>query len=314
MMKVSVCEGTDISAGQIARWRKIQAACQDFASPYFCPEFHVAVAASRPGIRLAILEEAGRIEGFFPHQIVTSGVAEAVGDKVSDCHAVIAAHDFAWTVEDLLRGAGLTEWHYRHLILSQSQFEPFHTERLRSPLVDLSAGFDAYAAAKERAGSHVLAKIAAMKDKLERAAGPLRYEAQCSDPATLHALMRCKSRQYRRTGKPDRFAIPWVVSLMERLQPARGAGFAGMLSVLWAGDCMAAAHFGMRSETIWNYWFPCYDPRFAAYSPGLILLTEILRSAAAMGVRIVEMGAGIGHYKDRFANSERILARGVATV
>jgi CelD/BcsL family acetyltransferase involved in cellulose biosynthesis len=313
-MKVRVSDGPGLGAGEIARWREIQAAAKDFASPYLCPEFHAAVAASRPGVRLAILEEGGRIEGFFPYQIVKNGAAEAVGDKVSDCHAVIATHDLPWTVEDLLRGAGLHSWHYRHVISSQSQFDPFHTEHLRSPLVDLSEGYDAYAAARERAGSRVLGKIAVMKDKLERAAGPLRYEAQCSDPATLHALMRCKSRQYQKTGQPDRFAIPWVVALMERLHAARDAEFAGMLSVLWAGDRMAAAHFGMRSRTIWNYWFPCYDPRFAAFSPGLILLAEILRSAAQMGIRIVEMGAGIGQYKDRFANSERTLARGVATL
>ena len=313
-MKITVFDGPGLGAGEIARWREIQAAGEGFASPYLCPEFHAAVAASRPGVRLAIMEEAGRIEGFFPYQIVNSGVAEAVGDKVSDCHAVIATHDLAWTVETLLHGAGLQAWHYRHVIASQSQFEPFHTEHLRSPLVDLSDGFDAYAVARERGGSRVLGKIAVMREKLERAAGPLRYEAQCSDPATLHALLRCKSRQYQRTGQPDRFSIPWVVALMERLHAARDAQFAGMLSVLWAGGRMAAAHFGMRSATIWNYWFPCYEPTFAAFSPGLILLGEILRSAAAMGVRIFEMGAGIGHYKDRFANSERTLARGIATL
>jgi CelD/BcsL family acetyltransferase involved in cellulose biosynthesis len=245
---------------------------------------------------------------------VAPGIAEAVGDKISDCHAVIARACFPWTAQELLRGAGLTTWHYRRVVISQSQFQLYHDERFRSPLVDLSGGFEAYAAARYSGGSRILVKAAAQKARLERAAGPVRYEAQCSDVTALHALMRCKSDQYRRTSKVDRFEPRWVVALLERLQATREQGFAGMLSVLWAGGEMAAAHFGMRSATVWNYWFPCFDRKFAGFSPGLILLAEILRSAEAAGVRVVELGAGDADYKNRFANSERVLAKGCATV
>lgn len=313
-MKVSVIDGRDLGAGEIRRWREIQGSDENFASPYLTPQYVTAVASVRPGIRVAVMQDGNRVEGFFAYQDVTPGVAEAVGDKISDCHAVIARPGFPWTAEDLLRGAKLTTWHYRRVVISQSQFHPYHDEMFRSPLVDLSGGFDAYAAAKYGAGSRILVKIAAMKEKLERTAGPLRYEAQCSDVAALQALMHCKSDQYRRTGKFDRFELPWVVALLERLQATREAGFAGMLSVLWAGGQIAAAHFGMRSATVWNYWFPCYNRKFAGFSPGLILLAEILRSVEGAGVRVVELGAGDADYKDRFANSARVLAKGSATV
>ena len=313
-MKVSVIDGQDLGAGEIARWREILGSDEDFASPYLTPEYVVAVASVRPGIRVAVMQDGNRVEGFFPYQDVAPGVAEAVGDKISDCHAVIARPGFPWTAEELLRGARLTAWHYRRVVISQSQFHPYHNEWFRSPLVDLSGGFDAYAAAKYRAGSRILVKASALKAKLERTAGPLRYEAQCSDVAALHALMACKSDQYRRTGKFDRFELPWVVALLERLQATREPGFAGMLSVLWAGSQIAAAHFGMRSATVWNYWFPCYNREFASFSPGLILLAEILRSAETAGVRVVELGAGDAEYKNRFANAARVLAKGSATV
>jgi len=313
-MKVSVIDGLELGASEIARWREIQGSDENLASPYCTPEYVAAVASVRPGIRVAVMQERNRVEGFFPFQDVASGVAEAVGDKISDCHAVIARPGFAWTAEELLRGARLTAWHYRRVVISQSQFHPYHDETFRSPLVDLSGGFDAYAAAKYSSGSRILVKAAASKSRLERTAGPLRYEAQSTDVAALHALMRCKSDQYRRTGKFDRFELPWVMALLERLQATREPGFAGMLSALWAGSEIAAAHFGMRSATVWNYWFPCFNRKFAGFSPGLILLAEILRSAEMAGVRAVELGAGDADYKNRFANSERILAKGSATV
>ena len=313
-MKVSVIDGQDLGAAEIARWREIQSAGRDFASPYLTPQYVAAVASVRPGIRVAVMEDGNRVEGFFPYQDVAPGVAEAVGDKISDCHAVIVRPDFPWTAEDLLRGAKLTAWHYRRVAISQTQFHPYHAETFRSPLVDLSSGFETYAAARQGAGSRILVKAAAAKDRLERAAGPLRYEAQCTDVAALHALLHCKSEQYRRTGYFDRFELPWVVALLERLQATREREFAGMLSVLWAGGQIAAAHFGMRSATVWNYWFPCFDRKFARFSPGLILLAEILRSAAEVGVQVVELGAGDAQYKDRFANSARVLAKGSATV
>jgi CelD/BcsL family acetyltransferase involved in cellulose biosynthesis len=313
-MKVSVIDGHDLGASEMARWREIQGSDENLASPYCTPQYAAAVASVRPGIRVAVMQDGNRVEGFFPYQDVAPGVAEAVGDKISDCHAVVARPDFPWTAEELLRGAGLTTWHYRRVVMSQSQFHHYHEETFRSPLVDLSGGFDAYAAAKYGAGSRILVKAAASKAGLERTAGPLRYEAQCSDVAALHELMRCKSDQYRRTGKFDRFEVRWVVALLERLQATAEQGFAGMLSVLWAGSEIAAAHFGMRSATVWNYWFPCFNRKFASFSPGLILLAEILRSAEKAGVRVVELGAGDADYKSRFANSERVLAKGSATV
>jgi CelD/BcsL family acetyltransferase involved in cellulose biosynthesis len=77
---------------------------------------------------------------------------------------------------------------------------------------------------------------------------------------------------------------------------------------------MAAAHLGMRSASVWNYWFPCFNRQFAAFSPGLILLAKIVTSAADVGIRIVELGAGDALYKDRFANTSRTLACGCAVV
>ena len=313
-MKISVIDGRELGADEIHRWREIQASDDQLASPFLTPQCVAAAAFVRSDIRVAVMEDGNQLVGFFPFQQVESGVGEAVGDRLSDCQAVIALPDFPWTAEELLRASGLTVWHYRRLVISQTPFRRFHTETFRSPLVDLSGGFEAYANARRATGSRALAKVAAAREKLERLVGPLHYQARSTTVGDLHWLLHCKSEQYRRTGYSDKFELAWVVAFLERLQAVCQPEFAGMLSVLWAGDEVAAAHFGMRSISVWNYWFPCFNRKWAAFSPGLILLVEMLRSAASAGIRIVELGAGDAAYKDRFANSVRFLAKGSAVV
>ena len=54
---------------------------------------------------------------------------------------------------------------------------------------------------------------------------------------------------------------------------------------------------GMRSPTVLHYWFPAYDVSYAKYSPGSLLLLDISRSAAALGLREIELGHGQEAYK-----------------
>ena len=51
----------------------------------------------------------------------------------------------------------------------------------------------------------------------------------------LRTVIGWKSAQYRRTGRPDCFARPWIVQLVEDLFSIRGEDFSGVLSMLYAG-------------------------------------------------------------------------------
>jgi CelD/BcsL family acetyltransferase involved in cellulose biosynthesis len=70
---------------------------------------------------------------------------------------------------------------------------------------------------------------------------------------------------------------------------------------------LVAAHFGIRSRRIWHWWFPAYDREFARYSPGLILLVEMMRAAEGLGLERIDLGRGEALYKRR-------LMTGAATV
>ena len=313
-MNVTAFSGGELTDEDARLWTDLQDASPDLASPYFSAEFTRAVASVRDDVYVGVLREGGRTVGFFPFQRDEAGEGHAVSGKLSDYQGVVAEDGARWTAEELLRGCGLVRWEFRHLIVTQRPLQKSHAGRSRSPAVVLSAGFEAYARELRSGGSRVLGKVEAARRRLERDAGPVRYVAHDAGPDVLERLMRCKSEQYRRTGMNDCFAQPWAVRLMRRLHATRTDEFAGMLSSLYAGGELVAAHMGMRSRTVWHYWFPTFRRDFAAYSPGLILLVEMLRSAESLGLRLLDFGRGENSYKLRFMNTAIPIAEGVVTL
>ena len=116
--------------------------------------------------------------------------------------------------------------------------------------------------------------------------------------------------RYSPEGYADMFTIPWTRQLIERVHATQTPAFGGILSVLYVGDEIAAAHMGLRSHSFWHYWLPAFNPKFARYSPGLILLLRMAQHASAAGLRRIELGAGEYEYKQAFANGVTLLAGG----
>ena len=295
-----------LGAADRAAWAALQEADPRLASPFFRPEFAELVAAVRDDVFVAVMECAGEAVGFFPFQRDARGVGGPVGGTLSDYQAVIARRDFSWDAVRLVRGAGLREWRFDHLLAAQEPFGLFHRILTESPVIDLSEGYARYAEQRVR-----LLSEPRKRRKLEREVGPVRFEAHVADGGMLRTLMRWKGAQYEAGGKRNLFTLPWVAGVLERVQAAQGAQFSGLLSVLSAGGEPVAAHLGLRSRTVWHYWLPTYNPAFAQYSPGMLLVLEMAASAAALGVRTIDFGKGRALYKQRLANGTVALAEGV---
>jgi hypothetical protein len=86
--------------------------------------------------------------------------------------------------------------------------------------------------------------------------------------------------------------------------------FSGVLSALYVGNRLAAVHLGMRSFGVLHFWFPAYDPELGKYSPGLVLLVEMARAAAALGIRRIDLGRGNERYKRSLMSGAIPLAEG----
>jgi len=266
----------DLDHGLVAAWRAIQEREPRFESPYFCPEFTRAVGSVRDDVRVVVIENDGRPVGFFPHQRAAWARGSPVGGALSDYHGVIAAPQAEWSVPELMRAARLSVWSFDHLVDPAGRFAPYATaSAAASPQIDL-ASFEPPP------------DFARKARKLAREVGELSFSLH--EPQGLERLFEWKSDQYRRTGLTDAFGVRWTRALLEEVT----RGQLGTCSVLRAGGEIVAVHAGMRSKGVLHWWFPTYDPRYAAYSPGIILL---LRIAAALGSGKIDLGKGDARYK-----------------
>ncbi|SHG11410.1 Acetyltransferase involved in cellulose biosynthesis, CelD/BcsL family [Microbulbifer donghaiensis] len=311
-MKYSVITAAELTATDLQTWRQLQQTTPTLKSPYFCPEFTVAAAAVRNDVRVAVLEEGGTAVGFFPFQRGPLGKGRPVGGALSDYHGAIVAPETAWCVEALLRACGLAYWEFDHLVAEQLPFERYHSRWEVSPALDLSQGFAAYRDRRRAAGAGRFFQLERKARKLAREVGPLRFVAHTRDSAVLDQVFQWKSEQCRRTGVVDFFAHDWARALVQQIWQTENCQFAGQLSALYAGDQLVATHMGMRSASVWHWWFPGYERKFAKYSPGGILLRKVAEEAAAQGLQQLDLGKGDDAYKNSFADCANPIAEGFA--
>jgi CelD/BcsL family acetyltransferase involved in cellulose biosynthesis len=285
----------------------LQAVDPSLSSPFLAPEFTLTVAGARANVMVAVLEQNNRPVGFFPYERGLLSAGYQVGGTLNDLQGVVAAPGVDLPGSDLIRRCGLIQWRFNRILASQQLFEPHHVRTDVSWLIDLTAGFDAYASDKQdRFGSRLLRK----GRRLERERGPVRFELHNAEPTSLAQLMAWKSARYATAGYIDVFRTDWARQVIERIHATQTDSFAGLLSLLWAGDDLVAAHLGIRCLDRWHSWIISYAPEFARYSPGLLLYWNLAKAANGAGVRRIEIGGGDYAYKRMLANSSIGVAGG----
>ncbi|MER7400419.1 GNAT family N-acetyltransferase [Streptomyces sp. NPDC000151] len=317
-MDISVYRPGELSGADRAAWTAVQSQAHllgapVLGNPFLAPEFALAVGRCRRGVRVAVIREDGEPAAFLPFQRSALGVGRAIGLGVSDAQGLVHRPGFQWEARELLHACGLAVLEFDHLVEGQKPFEAQPLQPFPSPVIDVDQGFETYMARLRKQSPKFTRTTLAKERKLGRDVGEVRYVHDERDPAVLRRLIDWKSAQYRRTGRSDRFARPWITHLVEQLFHTRTDSFAGVLSVLYAGERPVAAHFGLRSERVLACWFPAYDPEFAKFSPGLILHLRMAEGAAADSMAYLDLGRGEKEYKDSFKTREIQVSEGWVT-
>jgi CelD/BcsL family acetyltransferase involved in cellulose biosynthesis len=309
-MQIAVVRPDELGPAEVGAWHAMQDQSELLGNPFLCPEFAITIGRSRPGARVAVLSDGAGPFGFFPFERGRLGGATAIGMGLSDCQGLVHAPGAEWDAGELLTKCGIAAWHFDHLVAGQRAFARFQAATAASPVMDLTAGFASYAEGARESSPRFWKDLGRKIRKLEREVGALKLSVDAADVRDLHVLMRWKSEQYQRTGRPDRFGQSWVVSVVEDLMAHRTGRFRGVLSMLYAGGAPVAGHFGVAYGGVLAEWFPAYDTEFARYSPGLIQLVKMAEEAAAVGVRAIDLGKGEMRYKDLLKSYELTVAEG----
>jgi CelD/BcsL family acetyltransferase involved in cellulose biosynthesis len=318
-MKITVIHPSELGECELTRWRALQQTAASFANPFLSPEFTLAVGRVRSQARVAILSDGPQIVGFFPFERRGIGYGVPIAAGLNDCQGLVHMPGLEWDPQELLRACKLAVWEFDHLLDGQKPFEPYQVLRAPSPVMDLTAGYEAYLtqlhhnSAKPPGAGPVkqsIRELPAKERKLARQVGEPHFVLDSRNHEALHTLMAWKSAQYQRTGIPDRFARPWIVQLLEQLLDTHTENFAGVLAMLYAGDEPVAGHFLLRSKHMMAAWFPAYDTRFRKYSPGLITRLHTAQTAATAGIHYIDLGRGAMDYKDLFKSWDLYVAEG----
>ncbi|WP_433501044.1 GNAT family N-acetyltransferase [Sphaerimonospora sp. CA-214678] len=312
-MQISVIRPGELGPGEIAEWRAMQQSTPELASPFLAPEFAIAAGEVRPGAFVAVISEGGRNVGFFPFERHAMGVGRPIAGWVSFAQGVVHAPGAEFDTAALLKGAGLAVWEFEFLVGGQPWFAPHAALTAESVLIDVADGYDAYLERIKARSPRTIKTAMSRLRKLGREIGEPRVELHSASVAELRLLMKWKSAQYRRIGRPDRFGQPWVVELVERLHAGRAPGCSGTLTMLYAGEEPIAGHIGLRSPSLLAGWFPAYDAGYGKYSPGLLQHLLMARAAAEAGIRQMDWSTSKGDdYKQTLRTGGHPVAEGCA--
>jgi len=309
-LEIKAVKFNDLSRDEIEAWSALQRVEPAFESPFFRPEYSALVAGVRPDLEVAVLRTEGRCAGFWPFERSTLGVAHPPGLSLCTYEGVVTERELDWSAEELLKGCRLSAWTFNHLLASQAPLERFHWSHAHAAVVDLPQRFEDYREQKRSSGSETISKMLRKRRSLEREVGPVRLVALSDDSRLLDTVIEWKRAQYRRILSIDHLAPGWTRELLRRIARFRNDDFSGMLSALYAGDHLLAAHFGMHSRGLLHGWFPVYNHDFEKYSPGMVFWITLAEQAADLGIRRIDLGKGDERYKQSLKTGDVLLATG----
>lgn len=311
-MEIEVRPPLSLSTEEVAAWTALQAET-GLAAPFLSPHWARACASvDGPDCghaRVAVLREGGTPVGFFPARVCRN-TALPVGAPLCDYQGVVASPGVEIDPRRLVRALRVSRLDLQNLLADQAPFAPYMRGEAESQVVSLRDGFDAYAAERRAAGTDILQDAAKKRRKLEREHGEAQFLALSSSAEDFDRLVAWKRAQYAATGQTDIFEAPWTLALLGKLRQQADPAFGGALFSLHVGGKLVAAHFALRAGEVLHAWFIAHDDAFGRYSPGVILIVEILKWASEQGFAELDLGPGDYRFKQSLANVKRKVAHG----
>lgn len=297
--------GTEaLTPAERALWLDWIAASPAYESPFFHPDFTAVAGRAAPEARLAVLHRGGTVVGFLPHQR-RGGAAQPLGAPLNDYHAVIAAPQLDFSIDEAAELVGARSFTATGWTGPAGEGEG--RTRARTLLADASMGWDGWYGGRKAAFGKFFKDKERARRSFERDLGPIRIETATGDLSHFERLIALKQAQYQRTRRHDIFACGWTVDMLRALLTHDDPAFGGRLAVMYAGDRPMAYELGLRGGGHYHFWLPAYEAEAARYSPGMLLSMETVRAhdAEGQGIGLYDFGFEGEAYKKYFCDVSR---------
>ena len=169
-------------------------------------------------------------------------------------------------------------------------------------VMDLDADFEVVSRSRRSARS--LQQIRRKRRNLEAFAGRVEFK-RADDADTCARVINAASRQRavrrRTSGIPSFFDVDGGVEFV-RAAAEKGLGQPDgdctlAVHYLEAGGSIVAAYFGGSFRGAYSCFLNSFDPDFQKFSPGDIILHDLIEHLCRKGLRQLDLGVGDEHYK-----------------
>lgn len=311
-MRFEVLAPDDLTPVHVETWRRLQREA-GLLSPFLSPDWARALVRSegpdRVRCKVVVVHQDDAPAGYMAVRL-RRGVASPPGAPMCDYQALVARAGLRVDPRALLQALHAGRLDFDALLEGEPNFAPFARGSSLAHVVDLKGGVEAWAAGRASGGSDFLKDGLKKRRKLEREQGPVRFVAGSASRADFDTLIAWKRARWRSTGQTDLFDAGWPLQVLEDLFQADDGAFGAKLFTLHAGGRLAAAHLALCAEGVVHAWFIAHDDRFARYSPGVLLLLDMIDWAPKAGISEIDLGPGESRFKHSFANRTRATAHG----
>lgn len=303
--RIDICELADLTGEQRALWQDFRTQDISLQTPFLSLGYLELCERSGSDVRICVICRDGEDIAFFPFEAVDNDTARPIGSYFNDYQAILCHSSAQIHLENILERTWLKEIKLDHFLHAERRV--YHQPAVCdvSWLVELDSGYSEYRKTLTASQLRNAHKVIDARRRLEDRHGALEFRANFQSSELLETLMHWKSEQWSRAGWHGRFTAEWERRLMYDLMSQKSRDFSGIFSGVFLGGEPLALHLGLGSFNTWHYWTTGYDvsSRFSKYSPGLIMLHEMIRSAPMLIYSRLDLGRGELKYKWDVANA-----------
>jgi CelD/BcsL family acetyltransferase involved in cellulose biosynthesis len=181
----------------------------------------------------------------------------------------------------------------------------------------LSNDFDTLSRAQRSAKS--LQQIRRKRKLLQKACGEVAFRCAldaASRERAIEAVIRQRNARRDLSGIPSFFDMPggeaFIRDVAGRLSDEDGFHPPLRIDYLEVGGEIAATYFGAVRSGVYSCFLNSFEPKFEHYSPGEIILHDLVEVLCAGNMTLLDLGVGVEQYKKSWCDPVPLFAVTVA--
>lgn len=309
-MKYQLYRPQEMSAEQWQIYAALRNARSIYDDPFFDPDFARLVGEVRQDTWIGFASDKKGVFAVWALHVRPGNWARPIGAPFSDWNGPILAEDTELSVQEILTGfdiSGMTTQGFKPATFAATD----GLERAGANLTDLSEGWNAYIKNQQLTWPKHFKKMRRLYRNVERDFPDWQFHWDDQRSTRFERVLELKQQQFARTGLHNVLHAPWTRALLDRLKSFEGPRFRSRLLTLDFDDQLAAGEFNLQSDTVMHGWITAFDQTFSKYSPGNVLVNEMLQEMPENGLALYDAGPGLDHYKRHYTNLQAPIDMGV---